>query len=225
MDNKILKAINISHSVGGASILSNISLDIAEGKTISITGASGSGKSTLMHILSGLMIPTQGEVYINNTNVYLNQSDNNISNLRNTQVGFVYQFHHLIQELSVIDNIIIPGIIKGLNKKSLYEKATHLLECLKIQTKIKQFPNTLSGGEKQRVAIARALINNPAIIFADEPTGNLDEENAHIVFDLMLNAVRENKTTFIVVTHDKTISQQTDVHFLLHNNKIVNLSN
>ena len=203
MNNFLLRLNNITKSFKGldAPILNNINLDIANGDNIAITGVSGTGKSTLLHIMAGLEKPDKGFLEVNGDKIdYLNQAD--LSNIRNKYYGFIYQFHHLLPDFSVIENVIMPMIIRTVREKDLYDNGLKLLSDLGLENRVNHLPHELSGGERQRVAIARAMINNPSIILADEPTGNLDYMNANIVFDMFLEFANNLDTAIVLVTHD-----------------------
>lgn len=193
-------------------VLDNISLDVKEGEIISIVGPSGAGKTTLLNIISTLDKPDKNidsKVYINGIDV-LSLNDIKLSKFRNTQIGFIFQFHELLPEFSAIENVLIPAIIKGVNKRKSRAKALELLDSLGLADVVDQFPSQLSGGEQQRVAVARALINNPKIIFADEPSGNLDTKSSKLLHELFFKLREKHKITFVIVTHNKELSNMTD---------------
>ena len=193
-------------------VLDNISLDVKEGEIISIVGPSGAGKTTLLNIISTLDKPDKNidsKVYINGIDV-LSLSDIKLSKFRNTQIGFIFQFHELLPEFSAIENVLIPAIIKGVNKRKSRAKALELLDSLGLADVVDQFPSQLSGGEQQRVAVARALINDPKIIFADEPSGNLDTKSSKLLHELFFKLREKHKITFVIVTHNKELSNMTD---------------
>ena len=193
-------------------VLDNISLDVKEGEIISIVGPSGAGKTTLLNIISTLDKPDKNidsKVYINGIDV-LSLNDIKLSKFRNTQIGFIFQFHELLPEFSAIENVLIPAIIKGVNKRKSRVKALELLDSLGLADVVDQFPSQLSGGEQQRVAVARALINDPKIIFADEPSGNLDSKSSKLLHELFFKLREKHKITFVIVTHNKELSNMTD---------------
>lgn len=193
-------------------VLDNISLDVKEGEIISIVGPSGAGKTTLLNIISTLDKPDNNinsKVYINGIDV-LSLNDIKLSKFRNTQIGFIFQFHELLPEFSAIENVLIPAIIKGVNKRKSRAKALELLDSLGLADVVDQFPSQLSGGEQQRVAVARALINDPKIIFADEPSGNLDTKSSKLLHELFFKLREKHKITFVIVTHNKELSNMTD---------------
>ena len=199
-NNCIIKTNNISHSYESDIALDNINIDIKKGEFISIIGESGSGKSTLLSILSTLLQPTKGELFFNDINY---KDIKNIDNFRQTNIGFIFQFHYLINYLTVKQNIQLAS------PKTQEKDIILLLEQLGISILLNKFPDQLSGGERQRVAIARALINKPSVIFADEPTGNLDSKNSLIVFELFRELSKKG-TTIVVATHDTKLSNLSD---------------
>ncbi len=203
---------NISKTFNNKMVLDNISLDVKEGEIISIVGPSGAGKTTLLNIISTLDKPDKNinsKVYINGIDV-LSLNDIKLSKFRNTQIGFIFQFHELLPEFSAIENVLIPAIIKGENKRKSKDKALGLLDSLGLADVVDQFPSQLSGGEQQRVAVARALINDPKIIFADEPSGNLDTKSSKLLHELFFKLREKHKITFVIVTHNKELSNMTD---------------
>ena len=203
---------NISKTFNNKVVLDNISLDVKEGEIISIVGPSGAGKTTLLNIISTLDKPDKNinsKVYINGIDV-LNLNDNKLSKFRNTQIGFIFQFHELLPEFSAMENVLIPAIIKGENKIKSKAKALELLDSLGLADVVDLFPSQLSGGEQQRVAVARALINDPKIIFADEPSGNLDTKSSKLLHELFFKLREKHKITFVIVTHNKELSNMTD---------------
>lgn len=206
----MIQAKNIAHKYNQDIALENINLTIQNGEFIAITGESGSGKSTLLSILSTLLKPTSGDVFFENQNY---QEIQNIDSFRQHHIGFIFQFHYLIHYLTVEENIQIA------NEKATSQEIMALLRSLGIQSLAKRFPTEISGGQKQRVAIARALINSPKVIFADEPTGNLDSKNSQNVFDLF-QQLSQNGTTVIVATHDKTLASQAHRIIEVHDGKL-----
>ncbi|MCL2041139.1 MAG: ABC transporter ATP-binding protein [Bacteroidales bacterium] len=216
----MITAQHIHKSYGNLHVLNDVSVDIHKEEIVAITGASGAGKSTLLHILGTLDKADSGTLTIEKTEV-LRLSDKKLSAFRNKNIGFVFQFHHLLPEFTALENICIPAFIAGQKKKEAIEKAMELLCLLKIEERATHKPSQLSGGEQQRVAIARALINNPAIILADEPSGNLDSKSAHELHQLFL-ALRENlKKTFVIVTHNTQLAQMSDRILDMKDGKIV----
>lgn len=182
---------------------------INKGEIASIVGPSGSGKSTLLHILGTLDHPDKGQVLINNKRINF-QHDKMVADFRNIHIGFVFQFHHLLPEFTALENVCIPGWIAGRKKKEVVNDATELLRSLGLGERLHNKPSALSGGEQQRVAVARALINNPDIIFADEPTGNLDSANAKELHQLFFDLRKEFNQTFLIVTHNEELARMSD---------------
>jgi len=205
----ILKANNINKSFRSnekvtLEILKSISLDVEENKISVIIGASGAGKSTLLHILGGLDKPDSGEVIFNTTNIY-NLTDDKLARFRNNNIGFVFQFHHLLPEFTALENIMIPQMINGVPEKKASMQAKDLLNEIGLIERVNHKPAELSGGEQQRVAVARALANDPEIILADEPTGNLDSQNSIILQELFTKLKNKLNKTFIIVTHNREL--------------------
>ncbi len=190
---------------GSLEVLKGIDIEIQAGEIVTIMGASGAGKTTLLQILGSLDKPTKGEVIVDGVEVH-KLSGNKLSEFRNTKIGFVFQFHHLLPEFTALENVAMPALIKGLSLKEAKKQAHALLDMLNLSDRSDHKPSELSGGEQQRVAVARALINKPAIIMADEPSGNLDSKNALELHNLFLNLRDELKQTFLIVTHNKDLS-------------------
>lgn len=205
---------NIKHNYGQLEVLKGINIKISQGEIVSILGASGAGKTTLLQIIGSLLKPSNGNIFINGQNIY-SLSGNKLANFRNKNIGFVFQFHHLLPEFNTIENISIPSLIAKEKKKETEKRAEYLLEILNVINKRNQKPGELSGGEKQRVAIARALINNPKIILADEPSGNLDSQNAISLYEIIFQLREKFNTTFIIVTHNEKHAQMTDKIFTI----------
>ena len=203
---------NISKTYNNKKVVNKIDLNVKMGEIISITGPSGAGKTTLLNLISTLDSPDKSIdsiIKINDVDV-LSLNDKNLSKFRNTQIGFIFQFHELLPEFTALENVIIPAIIKGEKKDVSLEKAKTLLETLGLLSVINQFPSQLSGGEQQRVAVARALINDPKVIFADEPSGNLDSKSSDLLHKLFFDLREKLNITFIIVTHNKELSNMTD---------------
>ena len=195
-------------------VLKNVSLEIKKAEVVAIIGASGAGKTTLLQLLGTLDKPSDGSISINNTEV-ATLSDKKLSAFRNKNIGFVFQFHHLLPEFTAIENVCLPALIAGVSKKEATQKATELLELLGVMHRADHKPNELSGGEQQRVAVARALINNPAVILADEPSGNLDTNNAHELHKLFFTLREKLQQTFVIVTHNKDLANMSDRQLLM----------
>ncbi|MDA7746031.1 lipoprotein-releasing ABC transporter ATP-binding protein LolD [Psychromonas sp.] len=197
-------------------VLHGVNLAVNKGELLAIVGTSGSGKSTLLHLLGALDSPTTGEVIFDNNNIH-KLSSKRQAKWRNQELGFVYQFHHLLSEFTALENVAMPLLIAGEAIKVAEERATKLLNRVGLSTRIAHRPAELSGGERQRVAIARALINNPSLVLADEPTGNLDEKSAESVYQLLVELNKELGTAFIVVTHDQKLANKLDRQLYMSN--------
>lgn len=224
-DQTILQARNIHKSFFKKNeekleILKGVSLEIVRSKISVIIGASGAGKSTLLHILSGLDIPDKGEVDINATNLF-SLSDDKLSKFRNKHIGFVFQFHHLLPEFDALENIALPVMISGQSHKISNTRAFELLELVGLKDRSNHKPSELSGGEQQRVAVARALANNPDIIFADEPTGNLDSSNSDSLHELFVELRNKLGMTFLIVTHNPKLMDLGDTVFEMKDGQIL----
>lgn len=198
-------------------ILQGVNLEVGLGETISIVGSSGSGKSTLLHVLAGLdQAITSGEIVIDGQ-ILNGLNDNQICAIRNQKLGFIYQFHHLLPEFTAYENVVMPLLIHGGISAENKDFAMHILECLGLSRRVSHFPAQLSGGERQRVAIARAVINNPKLIFADEPTGNLDNHTGAQVLEVFFALQKELQTSLIIVTHDPAVAALTQSCYRLKN--------
>ena len=219
-ENSLIAARNIYKSYGNGnnilSVLKKISFDIKEKDFVTVVGPSGIGKSTLLNIIGTLDKPDSGSIQFDGSDLS-KLNDNQLSDLRLNMIGFIFQFHHLIPEFNVIDNVIMPNLIA--EKKPNYSMAKDLLDHVQIVDKINFFPSQLSGGEKARVAVARALMNNPKIILADEPTGNLDAENAERLIDLLLKVKEEFDQTIVLSTHNKKLSKLGNKKFEITKNQ------
>jgi lipoprotein-releasing system ATP-binding protein len=205
----LIKAENIIKSFGALQVLKGINLEIPMGKIYSIVGASGAGKTTLLQILGTLSNPDSGSIYYNNRNVS-SFSEKEISAFRNSEIGFVFQFHHLLPEFTALENVCIPAFIAKKPKGEAERKARDLLKYLGLSDRSNHKPSELSGGEKQRVAVARALINNPSVVLADEPSGNLDSANRDELHELLFKLRDDFGQTFIIVTHDDKFADRSD---------------
>ncbi len=217
----ILRAEGVKKRIKDEEILKGIDVEIYRGEFVSITGASGSGKSSLLYILGLLDPPTEGSIYLDGIKIDF-KKQNELAVLRNRKVGFVFQFHYLLPEFTALENILIPMIKAGRSIKESKERSKKLLEKVGLDGKENRKPYQLSGGEQQRVAIARALANNPAIILADEPTGNLDSKNTEVVMNILLNLNREG-TTILMVTHEQELAKKTDRTFEMKDGQIVKI--
>jgi len=188
------------------SVLKGITIDIKKGDLVSITGPSGVGKSTLLHILGGLDKPTQGEVNIKGQSLK-NENEKSLANLRNKQIGFVFQFHYLLNDFNALENVMIPMMVAGMRKSQASDKGELLLEQVGLKGRKSHLPTQLSGGEQQRVAVARALANNPEIVLADEPSGNLDTETGRFLHELLFRLNSENNVTMLIATHNRELAE------------------
>lgn len=205
----MLSAELLVKSFGDLKVLKGISLQVEKGEIVTIVGASGAGKTTLLQILGTLGKPDAGKVWINKKDVFA-MGENELSRFRNREIGFVFQFHHLLPEFTAFENVCIPGYIARRNRKEVELRAKELLQILELSDRFDHKPAQLSGGEKQRVAVARALINNPSIILADEPSGNLDSRNQEELYRLFFNLREKFGQTFIIVTHDEHFAGMSD---------------
>jgi len=205
----MLKAEGLKKSYGSLQVLKGVDIEIHKSEVVSIVGASGAGKSTLLHILGTLDKPDEGQVQMEGKPVF-GQTSRALSEFRNRNLGFVFQFHNLLPEFSAIENVMIPGLIAQREEKSVKQRGHELLNLLGLKDRAEHKPSELSGGEQQRVAVARALINNPAIVFADEPSGNLDSNNARDLHELFFKLRDEFGQTFVIVTHNQELAAMTD---------------
>lgn len=210
----------ISKSYGALKVLSNIDLQVKRSEVISIVGASGAGKTTLLQIIGTLMKPDQGQLLIKDVETS-KLSDKELSNFRNQHIGFVFQFHQLLPELTAIENVCLPAMIAGKSLNDSKPRAQELLGILNIENRANHKPNELSGGEQQRVAVARALMNNPSIILADEPSGNLDSHHATELHQLFFDLRNQFKQTFVIVTHNEALANMADRKIVMKDGQIV----
>jgi lipoprotein-releasing system ATP-binding protein len=217
----MIEAVNIKKSFGTLEVLKGINLTIEQGKIVSIIGASGAGKTTLLQILGTLSRFDSGEVVIDNTNIS-QLNDKQLSKFRNQNIGFVFQFHHLLPEFTSLENVCIPAFIAKKSKKEAEKKAAELIEYLGMTDRSDHKPDELSGGEKQRIAIARALMNDPKVVFADEPTGNLDSANTHEINELFSNLRERFNQTFVIVTHNQELATSADLSYTIKDGLIIN---
>jgi putative ABC transport system ATP-binding protein len=207
--NEIIIARNLSKTLGNVKAVSSVSLDVKKGEFLAIQGSSGSGKTTLLSLLSGLDKTDSGEIkFVGEDITSMNEDD--LALFRRKNVGIVFQYYNLIPTLNVLENIALPLFPESSSKEEMFEKATHAAESVGLAHRLNHYPNELSGGEQQRVAIARALINEPKVIFADEPTGNLDTETGRMIVDLLKSLNKEKGLTIVMVTHDDGLAKEAD---------------
>lgn len=216
----MLKATNIHKRYGDLEVVKGIDLEVQAGEVVSIVGSSGAGKSTLLHILGTLDAADQGEVWINGQAVH-QLSGKALAQFRNTQIGFIFQFHHLLPEFTALENVCIPAWIAGTKQAAAQKRALELLDMLGLADRAENKPQQLSGGEQQRVAVARALINQPKIVFADEPTGNLDSTNAQELHQLFIRLRDTLAQTFLIVTHNDALAAMSDRILRMKDGKLV----
>lgn len=216
----MLSCKQITKRYGSLEVLKGVDLQIEKGEIVSLVGSSGAGKSTLLHILGTLDEADGGQVWLNN--VQMNQlKGNQLAAFRNKHIGFVFQFHHLLPEFTALENVCIPGWLGNRKKKEVEERAKELLKMLGLESRMENKPSELSGGEQQRVAVARALINNPDIIMADEPTGNLDSTHARELHQLFFDLRKQFNQTFLIVTHNEELAAQCDRTVHMKDGRIV----
>jgi lipoprotein-releasing system ATP-binding protein len=220
----MLEARNIHKSFGKLEVLKGIDLDVKTGEIVSIVGASGAGKSTLLQVLGTIEKSDQGTITIDGKNVS-RLNDRSLSSFRNKSIGFVFQFHHLLPEFTALENICIPAFIGGKSKNEAEKEATDLLDFMSLKERSSHKPGELSGGEQQRVAIARALINKPAVVFADEPSGNLDSQSSEVLHHLFLELREQFNQTFVIVTHNKELAGMTDRKLIIRDGLIFSENN
>ena len=216
----LVKVKDIHKSFGSVQVLKGVTVEIANSEIVSIVGASGAGKTTLLQILGTLERPDHGTVDIDGNSIH-NLKGDALSHFRNRHIGFVFQFHNLLPEFTAIENICLPGMILGTNDRELKSRASLLLDYLGISHRANHKPSELSGGEQQRVAVARALINNPSLVLADEPSGNLDSENAMELHKVFFNLRKEFGQTFVIVTHNNELASMSDRIIRLSDGKVV----
>ena len=219
----MITGINIHKKYGKVEVLRGVDVEINKGEIVAIVGPSGSGKSTLLHILGTLDNADMGTVNMNDTAINL-LNGKKLAAFRNKHIGFVFQFHHLLPEFTAWENVCIPGWLAGRKKTAVKENAEELLKMLGLSHRMDNKPNEMSGGEQQRVAVARALINNPDIVFADEPTGNLDSANARELHQLFFDLRKKFNQTFLIVTHNEELAKLSDRVLYMKDGKIVNPS-
>lgn len=215
---ELLRCENISKFYDEGSqkvqVLKNVSFSMNTGELVAIVGSSGSGKSTLLHTLGGLDQPSEGQVFIKGQSLQ-QLSSNKLAQLRNQNLGFVYQFHHLMADFTALENVMMPMLIGNQNKSEAKDRAEKMLQAVGLSHRITHRPSALSGGERQRVAIARALVNNPALVLADEPTGNLDQKTTESIFDLIKQLNHEQNIAFLLVTHDLKLADKLSRRFVM----------
>lgn len=215
----MISAKNITKNYGALQVLKGVDLEVKQGEIISIVGASGAGKSTLLHIIGTLDKPDAGEVTVDGERIKF-MNDKHLSAFRNQKIGFVFQFHHLLPEFTALENVCIPAYINGKSKAETETKATGILEFLGLKDRLNHKPSQLSGGEQQRVAIARALINDPAVILADEPSGNLDSNTAKELHEMFFTLREKYGQTFVIVTHNLELAEMADRKLTMTDGKI-----
>ena len=216
----MLTARNVTKNYSNLQVLKGVDVSVSKGEIVTIVGSSGAGKSTLLHILGTLDSPTNGEIFINDVQTS-GLKGTRLADFRNRHIGFIFQFHHLLPEFTALENVCIPGFIAGARKSAVKERAAFLLDTLGLKDRLEHRPKELSGGEQQRVAVARALINNPDVIMADEPTGNLDSHNARELHQLFLQLRDQFEQTFIIVTHNEELATLSDRQLVMKDGKIV----
>ncbi len=209
MNTPLVKAVDIRKSYGALNVLKGIDMEVAAGEVVAVVGASGAGKSTLLHILGTLDVPDQGTLFLRDQDVF-RFSSTKLAAFRNKSVGFVFQFHNLLPEFSALENVMIPGWIAGRSKQEITQRAKELLTMLGLASRMEHKPSELSGGEQQRTAVARALINDPVLVLADEPSGNLDSKNAQELHQLFFDLRKQLNQTFIIVTHNQEFAGMAD---------------
>ncbi|WP_194777722.1 ABC transporter ATP-binding protein [Pararhodonellum marinum] len=216
----MLEAKGIHKYYGDLHVLKGVDITIQPGEIVSIVGASGAGKSTLLHIIGTLDEADEGSIAVENTQITQLKGDK-LAAFRNREIGFIFQFHNLLPEFTAEENILIPGLIAGKNEKALKKRAGELAELLGISDRLQHKPSELSGGEQQRVAVARALINDPKIVFADEPSGNLDSNSAQALHELFFRLRKEFGQSFVIVTHNQELAQMADRMLTMQDGKIL----
>jgi lipoprotein-releasing system ATP-binding protein len=216
----MIKAENIYKGYGELEVLKGVSLEIAEGEIVSIVGASGAGKSTLLHIIGTLDKADSGTIAINGTETN-GLKDKKLSEFRNTAIGFVFQFHHLLPEFTALENVCMPAFIAGKSRADAEAKASELLTFLGLSERMNHKPSELSGGEQQRVAVARALVNRPAVVLADEPSGNLDSRSAKELHQMFFDLRAQFNQTFVIVTHNEELANMADRKLEMKDGQII----
>lgn len=218
--NSLIKATNIHKSYGDLHVLKGVDIEIQKGEVVSIVGRSGAGKSTLLHILGTLDRADQGVVHIDGMEVF-KLSEQDLAKFRNKQIGFIFQFHHLLPEFTAVENVCIPAFIQGTSEPAAQKRAKELLDYLGLSDRLEHKPTQLSGGEQQRVAVARALMNRPSVVFADEPSGNLDSTSSHELHELLFQLRKDFGQTFLIVTHNMELAEMSDRILEMKDGKMV----
>lgn len=216
----MIKAANIKKNYGSLEVLKGVNVKISKGEIVSIVGASGAGKSTLLHILGTLDLPDKGEIIYNGNDIS-KLKPKKLAEFRNANMGFVFQFHHLLPEFSALENVMLPALIGGKDKVASEAKAKEIMHLLGLSQRLEHKPNQLSGGEQQRVAVARALINDPEVVFADEPSGNLDSNTAKELHELFFKLKKDLNQTFVIVTHNEELANLADRKLTMQDGMIV----
>lgn len=218
----MIQVENIHKSFGTLEVLRGGNLQVGKGEVVSIVGASGAGKSTLLNIMGSLMVPEQGKVIVNGTDIFA-LSSNALAKFRNRQIGFVFQFHHLLPEFTALENVVMPALIGGAKwgSREVEQRARMLLEDLGVGERASHKPMQMSGGEQQRVAIARALMNNPAVLLADEPSGNLDSRNKEELHNLFFSLREKYNQTIVIVTHEQELAAKCDRCIVMKDGKVL----
>lgn len=218
----MLTAIGLTKAYGDLQILKGVDFQVEQGEIVSIVGASGAGKTTFLQLLGTLEKPDAGTVTIAGTNPFL-FSSKKLSEFRNTQIGFIFQFHQLLPEFTAIENVCLPALIKGFSLHDAKKEASKLLEILGLTTRIDHKPSELSGGEQQRVAVARSLINSPKVVFADEPSGNLDSQNSRELHQLFFDLRKEFNQSFVIITHNDELAEMADKKYRMADGKLMSI--
>lgn len=216
----MIKIVDIHKTYQSLEVLKGVDFSIQNGEILSIVGSSGAGKTTLLQIIGTLETPTKGSVFFDDIDVF-KLNEKKLAQFRNAEIGFIFQFHQLLPEFNALENAILPALIKGVSKENAEQKAIELFSILNIQHRANHFPNELSGGEQQRVAIARALINQPKYVFADEPSGNLDSQNAKELHQLFFDLRAKFGTAFIIVTHNEDLANMADKKLVMKDGRLL----